>query len=75
MAKSKLISVRIDEDTLARIDRFSAKHIYWKRNAIICNMLATLFETFSEKDLYDMTRFDPLIYKNFIAKFKIEGDL
>lgn len=52
----KLLSIRIDADTLRKIEEFSQKHTYWKRNAIINNVLTTLFQDFNEKQVYDMLR-------------------
>lgn len=52
----QLISVRIDPDTLAKIEKFAARHSYWKRNTIINNLLTTIFKDFNEKQIYDMTR-------------------
>lgn len=43
MDKTKLISVRIDEDALKEIDQFSKKNCYWKRNGIINAILTSLF--------------------------------
>ena len=52
----KLTSVRLDPDTLDRIDKFAKKHIYWKRNTIINRVLMAVMNDFSEKDVYDMVR-------------------
>lgn len=52
----QLISVRIDPDTLAKIEKFTIRHSYWKRNTIINNLLTTIFKDFNEKQIYDMTR-------------------
>lgn len=58
MAKEnlKLISVRIDPETLAKIDEFTSKHYYWKRNAVINAILKTVMNDFIYKDIYDMVR-------------------
>ena len=40
----QLISVRIDPDTVAKIEKFAARHSYWKRNTIINNVLMTIFQ-------------------------------
>ncbi len=52
----QLISVRIDPDTLAKIEKFIARHPYWKRNTAINNVLMTIFEDFNDKQIYDMVR-------------------
>lgn len=58
MAQSnlQLISVRIDPETLKTIDKFAIKHHYWKRNAVINNVLTSVFKYFKDADLYDMCR-------------------
>lgn len=52
----KLTSVRIDPDTLAKIDHFAARHSYWTRNSIINNILGVVMSKFSERQVYDMCR-------------------
>lgn len=52
----QLISVRIDPDTLAKIEKFAARHSYWKRNTIINCLLTTIFQDFNERQIYDMVR-------------------
>lgn len=69
----QLISVRIDPDTLAKIEKFAARHSYWKRNTIINNLLTTIFKDFNEKQIYDMTRrnnFDKAIVE---SEYEITG--
>lgn len=58
MAKEnlKLISVRIDPDTLAQIDEFVSKQYYWKRNSVINAILTSVMRDFNHKEIYDMTR-------------------
>ena len=52
----KLTSVRIDPDTLEKIDEFLKKHEYWTKNAVINCVLTTVMNRFSERDIYDMVR-------------------
>ncbi|MBQ8628710.1 MAG: hypothetical protein IJ421_04460 [Prevotella sp.] len=52
----QLISVRLDPDTLAKIEKFAASHSYWKRNTIINCLLFTIFKDFNERQIYDMVR-------------------
>lgn len=52
----KLTSVRLDPDTLTKIDNFAAKHGYWTRNSIINNILTAVMSKFSERQVYDMCR-------------------
>jgi len=52
----QLISARLDTDTLAKIEKFAARHSYWKRNTIINSLLTTVFNDFNERQIYDMVR-------------------
>ena len=58
MAKEelRLISARVDEETLAKIDEFVRKHTYWKRNTVINMILWAVMNDFDERDIYDMVR-------------------
>ena len=52
----KLISARLDKETLAKIDEFVRKHTYWKRNTVINMILWAVMNDFDERDVYDMVR-------------------
>lgn len=52
----KLLSVRINPDTLERIDACAAKHEYWSRNAVINQVLTAVFNHFDEREIWDMLR-------------------
>ena len=52
----KLISVRIDPQTLTKIDQFASDHYYWKRNGIINAVLSSVFKDFDRRAIYDMVR-------------------
>lgn len=58
MAKNnlKLLSIRIDPETLEAIEKFTKDHPYWNRNSVINNLLTTLFKDFTDKQRYDMAR-------------------
>lgn len=58
MAKNnlKLLSVRINPETLEAIEKFTQEHSYWNRNSVINNLLSTLFLDFTDKQIYDMAR-------------------
>ena len=57
MEKLKLISVRIDPETLKKVDAIKANHRYWKRNAIINGLLTAVVDAMDDKTLYDMLRY------------------
>lgn len=52
----QLISARIDAETIQKIEKFTERHSYWKRNSIINNLLMTIFRDFTDKQIYDMVR-------------------
>lgn len=54
MDKTKLISIRIDEDTLLEIKKVVARHPYWKRNRIINSVLTSLFMNAKEQDIFSL---------------------
>lgn len=71
----KLLSVRIEPDTLVKIDAFCKNHTYWKRNAVINQILTTIFTDFDDRQVYDMVR-RPWFWQNLIkAEYEITKDL
>lgn len=58
MEKLKLISVRIDPETLRKIDNFCNSHYYWKRNTVINGLLTAVVDAMDRGTLYDMVRYD-----------------
>lgn len=57
MEKKKLISARLEPQTLVKIDAFLQKHYYWKRNTVISNVLDAVFDCYDDGDIYDMVRY------------------
>lgn len=57
MENLKLISVRIDPETLKKVDALKARHYYWKRNTIINGLLTAIVDAMDDKSLYDMVRY------------------
>lgn len=70
MAKNnlKLLSVRIQPETLEQIEAFTKSHTYWNRNSVINNLLTTLFRDFDDKQLYDMAR------RHFFLKNEVKAE-
>ena len=62
----KLLSVRINPETVEAIEKFTKEHPYWNRNSVINNLLSTLFMDFTDKQLYDMAR------RHFFSKNEIK---
>lgn len=71
MQNLKLISVRIDPDTLAKIDKLAKEHYYWKRNSIINALLTAVVDTFDGGELYDMMRYSRLLEHQTEGSFKL----
>lgn len=67
----QLISVRIDPDTLAKINEMAKRHYYWKRNTIINSILTTVMQCFDDKALFEMVKYYPKYDKAEIAEFKL----
>lgn len=71
----KLISVRMDDDLIKKLDEVAQKHTYWKRSDIIRNVLIAVFAEMSAADLYNMIRYH-YYKKNVVdAKFEITDEL
>ena len=50
----RLISARIDEYSIDKIETLSQKHAYWKKNFIIRQILYAVLHDFDEQDIYNM---------------------
>lgn len=71
----KLISVRLDEDLIEKLDELAQKHTYWKRSDIIRNILIAALDEMSSGDIYNMIRYH-FYKKNVVnAKFEITNEL
>lgn len=72
MENKKLLSVRLDPTTLANIEKFTSKHIYWKRNTVISAILDAVFDNFDEKSVYDMVRYCRRYHLDASGSFSLE---
>lgn len=72
MENKKLISARLDPQTLAKVDEFVKNRRYWKRNTVISNVLDAVFDCFSEKAIYDMVRYSRLYHQEAKGSFSLE---
>lgn len=57
MENLKLISCRIDPETLKRINAWLLEHRYWKRNAVINGILTAVVDSMSSNEIYNMVRY------------------
>ena len=71
----KLVSIRLNEDLIKKIDNEALRQRYWKRSDIIRDILTAVFDEMSERDIYNMIRY-PWYRKNVVnAKFEITKEL
>lgn len=75
MNQTKLVSVRMDEQLLAKIDEIAKRHTYWKRSAVICNLLEAVVTKFTDGDVYNMLRHHYYRRNKVVAKFELTDDL
>ena len=71
----KVISVRLDEDLLKKLDEAAQRHIYWSRSDIIRNILIAALNEMSAGDLYNMIRYYQYNKNVVDAKFEITNEL
>ena len=71
----KVISVRLDEDLLKKLDEATQRHIYWSRSDIIRNLLIAALNEMSAGDLYNMIRYYQYNKNVVDAKFEITNEL
>lgn len=71
----KLISIRLDEDLIRKVDELAERHIYWRRSDIIRNILIATLAEMSAKDLYNMIRYYSYKRNVIDAKFEITDEL
>jgi len=65
------ISAKIDPETIAKIDRITEHHYYWKRNTIINGILTAVVDTFSPNEIYDMIRYGRHLDNDTEGTFKL----
>lgn len=57
MIKSKLISVRVPEDILEKLDKMLNRERYYNRSAVICALLDVATSTLQQKQLEQLCNF------------------
>lgn len=67
----KQISAKIDPETIAKLERISEHHYYWKRNTIINGILTAVVDTFTDKEIYDMIRYNRHLDNDTEGTFKL----
>lgn len=56
MEETKLTSLRVKKDTLAKIEEFKKRHSYWKTSSVMNGVLDAVFNNFDEQQIYAMLR-------------------
>lgn len=70
MAKLKQISAKIDEETLAKIDKLARVQYSWSRNMIINQILTAVFDAADQITVIKMVRY----WKYGESKYKLTYD-
>ena len=71
----KLVSVRMDDDLIRKLDEVAEKHTYWKRSDIIRNILTAVLAEMSGGAIYNMIRYHYYTKNVVDAKFEITDEL
>ena len=75
MNTTKLTSIRLETDTITKIDNFVENRTYWKRSTVINNILAAVLENFTPNEVYEMVRRYSWERNKVNAKFEITLEL
>lgn len=71
----KLVSVRMDDEVIKKLDEMARVYSYWKRSDIIRNILIAVLAEMPAGDIYNMVRYH-YYKKNVVdAKFEITDEL
>lgn len=71
MENKKLVSTRLDPQTLVKIENFANKYYYWKRNTVISHVLDAVFDNFDDISIYEMMRYCRNYHKNVSGSFSL----
>lgn len=74
MENKKLVSLRLNPQTLAKIDAISDYQTYWNRTTVISSILDAVFDCIGEKAVLDMMRYHPRIFPNASGSFSLEDN-
>ena len=69
MNNLKLISARINPETLERLDEFCGNERYISRNAVINGILTAVMNCADEKSINNMSHFHPRWQKGTLIQF------
>ena len=70
MQQKKIISMRLSEDVVAKLDELAQSSRHWTRSSIVNNLLETILDCATKKTLYDMMRAYKPKQKGYTVEFK-----
>lgn len=70
MEKTKVVSVRLPERLIAKLDECSLRHSFWKKNAVIVQALSAFLDSADPKTQYDILRYWHWSEKKMVLKFE-----
>lgn len=71
----KLVSIRMDDELIQKLDQLSHDYTYWNRSDIIRNILTAVLAEMSKGDIYNMVRYYYNKRNVVNAKFEITDEL
>jgi len=74
MVNKKLISIRLDQDVLEKIDELRKRHSYWKRSAIINQILSILLKCANDDVLWQMMKVFYAYEKGYVIRFEVDKE-
>lgn len=75
MEAKKLISVRLDQETLDKIDLFLQHQPYYTRSSVIAGLLYAVMKCADEKTLFDMMTTSFIFEKGYTVRFEVDKDV
>jgi metal-responsive CopG/Arc/MetJ family transcriptional regulator len=70
MEKTKVISVRLSESLIGKLDKATTDLRYWKRNAVIEQILQAVLDTADHQTLYEIARRNRYNSEGKVIKFE-----
>lgn len=75
MEAKKLISVRIDQETLDLIDKFLKHRSYYTRSAVMANLLYAVMKCSDDETLWSMVTTSFPYEKGCTVRFEVDKDV
>lgn len=75
MEKTKITSVRLNSDTLDRLDGLTLEHAYWNRSYLINQVLAVILQCSDDDTLFAILSSRFAFEKGYVIKFEADADM